>query len=42
MAHVRLMNEEGFEAEIVSYTYSEEYLRAFGVDQVPTTAPNRA
>ena len=35
MAHVRLMNEEGFEAEIVSYTYSEEYLRAFGVDQVP-------
>ena len=35
MAHVRLMNEEGFEAEIVSYTYSEEYLRAFGVDTVP-------
>ena len=35
MAHVRLMSEEGFEAEIASYTYSEEYLENFGVDQVP-------
>jgi len=35
MAHVRLFSEEGFEAEIESYTYSEEYLTAFGVDQVP-------
>ena len=35
MGHVRLMNDEGYEAEIASYTYSEEYLSAFGVDQVP-------
>ena len=35
MFHVRLMNERGYEAEIASYTYSEEYLRVFGVDQVP-------
>ena len=30
------MNEHGYEAEIASYTYSEEYLRVFGVDQVPS------
>ena len=35
MDHVRLFSEEGFEAEIASYTYSEEYLTSFGVDQVP-------
>lgn len=41
MAHVRLMNEEGYEAEIASYTYSEEYLNAFGVDQVPYNRSNQ-
>lgn len=41
MAHVRLMNEEGYEAEIASYTYSEEYLSAFGVDQVPYNRSNQ-
>jgi phycoerythrin-associated linker protein len=35
MNHVRLLQDEGFEAEIASYVYSEEYLSAFGVDQVP-------
>jgi phycoerythrin-associated linker protein len=35
MEHVTLMNTEGYEAEISSYTYSEEYLAAFGIDQVP-------
>ncbi|BEV36095.1 phycobilisome rod-core linker polypeptide [Synechococcus sp. M16CYN] len=35
MAHVRLMHRDGYEAEIVSYTYSKEYLNVFGVDQVP-------
>ena len=35
MEHVRRLQEEGYEAEIDSYTYSEEYLTAFGVDQVP-------
>ena len=35
MSHVRLLQDEGFEVEIASYTYSEEYLSAFGVDQVP-------
>ena len=35
MAHVRLMNDQGYEAEIASYTYSDEYLQVFGVDQVP-------
>ena len=35
MAHVRLMNEHGYDAEIASYTYSDEYLQVFGVDQVP-------
>ena len=29
MEHVRLFAEEGYEAEITSYTYSEEYLAAF-------------
>ena len=35
MNHVRLLQDEGFEAEIASYVYSEEYFSAFGVDQVP-------
>ena len=35
MSHVRLLQEEGYEAEITSYTYSDEYLSAFGIDQVP-------
>ncbi len=35
MEHVRLFSEEGYDAEITSYTYSEEYLAAFGLDQVP-------
>ncbi len=35
MDHVRRFNDEGYEAEIESYTYSEEYLSSFGVDQVP-------
>lgn len=33
--HVRLLSDEGFEAEIASYTYSDEYLNNFGVDAVP-------
>lgn len=35
MEHVRRLHEEGYDAEIESYTYSEEYLTSFGVDQVP-------
>ena len=35
MSHVRLLQEEGYETEIASYTYSDEYLAAFGIDQVP-------
>ena len=30
--HVKLLAEEGFEAEIASYTYSDEYLNNFGTD----------
>ena len=33
MEHVRLFAEEGYEAEITSYTYSEEYLAAFGLTE---------
>jgi len=33
--HVRLLADEGFEAEIASYTYSDEYLNSFGIDTVP-------
>ena len=29
MAHVRLMNDQGYDAEIASYTYSDEYLQSF-------------
>ena len=35
MEHVSRLADEGYEAEIASYTYSEEYLAAFGIDQVP-------
>lgn len=35
MEHVKLLGDEGYEAEIASYTYSGEYLSAFGIDQVP-------
>ena len=35
MEHVKLMSDEGYESEIASYTYSEEYLTSFGIDQVP-------
>ena len=33
--HVSRLANEGFEAEIASYTYSDEYLNNFGVDTVP-------
>jgi len=33
--HVRRLADEGFEAEIASYTYSDEYLNNFGSDSVP-------
>jgi len=33
--HVRRLADEGFEAEIASYTYSDEYLDNFGSDSVP-------
>lgn len=35
MEHVKLLSDEGYETEIASYTYSAEYLTAFGIDQVP-------
>ena len=35
MEHVKLMSDEGYESEIASYTYSEEYLTSFGIDKVP-------
>ena len=33
--HVRRLADEGFESEISSYTYSDEYLNVFGIDTVP-------
>ena len=42
MNHVRLLQEEGYEAEICSYTYSDEYYAAFGVDQVPYNRANES
>ena len=33
--HVQRLANEGFEAEITSYTYSDEYLNNFGGDTVP-------
>ena len=35
MEHVSRLADEGYEAEIASYTCSEEYLNAFGLDVVP-------
>jgi phycoerythrin-associated linker protein len=35
MEHVKLLSDRGYETEIASYTYSAEYLTAFGIDQVP-------
>lgn len=35
MQHVLLFAEEGYEAEISSYIYNEEYLSVFGLDKVP-------
>ena len=32
---MRRLADEGFEAEIASYTYSDEYLNNFGIDTVP-------
>ena len=32
--HVMRLANEGFESEIASYTYSDEYLNSFGIDQV--------
>ena len=34
--HVQRLANEGYDAEISSYTYSHEYLDAFGVDGVPS------
>ena len=33
--HVQLLANEGYEAEINSYTFSVEYINAFGLDDVP-------
>lgn len=35
MEHVRLFADEGYESEIASYIYNEEYLSVFGLDKVP-------
>ena len=40
--HVMRLANEGFEAEIASYTYSDEYLNSFGIDQVPYTRTNKS
>ena len=42
MSHVRLLQDEGYEAEITSYTYSDEYYAAFGVDKVPYNRANES
>ena len=42
MSHVRLLQEDGYEAEICSYTYSDEYYSAFGVDRVPYNRANES
>lgn len=42
MSHVRLFQEDGYEAEICSYTYSDEYYTAFGVDRVPYNRANES
>jgi phycoerythrin-associated linker protein len=33
--HIQLLSCQGYEAEIASYTYSSEYVAAFGFDTVP-------
>jgi phycoerythrin-associated linker protein len=38
--HVQRLANEGYEAEINSYTYSQDYLDAFGVDDVPCMRGN--
>jgi phycoerythrin-associated linker protein len=38
--HVQRLASEGYEAEINSYTYSQDYLDAFGVDDVPCMRGN--
>lgn len=38
--HVMRLAEQGFEAEIASYTYSSEYLNCFGINTVPYTRTN--
>lgn len=38
--HVQRLANEGYEAEINSYTYSDEYMDAFGVDDVPAMRGN--
>ena len=38
--HVQRLANEGYEAEINSYTYSHEYINAFGVDDVPSMRGN--
>lgn len=40
--HVERLANEGFEAEIESYTNSDEYLSSFGIDTVPHTRTNIA
>ena len=42
MEHVKLLQTEGYEAEMASYTYSEEYLAAFGSDTVPYNRANNS
>ena len=42
MSHVKLFQEDGYEAEICSYTYSDEYYTAFGVDRVPYNRANES
>ncbi len=38
--HISILADEGFEAEIASYTYSEEYLKSFGINTVPYIRTN--
>ena len=40
--HVQRLANEGYEAEINSYTYSNEYLDAFGLDNVPAMRGNHS
>ena len=40
--HVQRLANEGYEAEIHSYTFSEEYIKAFGFDDVPYMRDNHS